>query len=245
MQDQRRYKRFKLDLIEINSKMRFANKVEIVDISFGGVALKADSRLNIGREYLIRLGDEENSLDVKGIVIRSELSGIEERSNGERVSIYTAGIRFRDDSVDKIADFFHNAIQHHKKEKVEMTIDQRINVRFQITAPWEKILSFPAQFKMKEISLNGMLIRTDQPLGIKSVIPLELSLKADNPVHFSGRVASCRMTEGKGQASYEIGVAFLDLTDKDRTLIKTFIDYLAVTRVNAEGEKTDNEVVGE
>ena len=240
MQDHRRHKRFRLDLIDINGKMRFASKVEIVDISFGGVALKADSRLNIGREYLIRLGDGKNSLDVKGIVIRSELSGIEERSNGERVSIYTAGIKFRDDSVDKIADFFHNAIEHGKKEKMEMMVDRRINVRFHITAPWEKILSFPAQFKMKEISLNGMRIRTDQPLGIKSVIPLELSLKADNPIHFAGRVASCRMTEGKGRAHYEIGVEFLDLTDKDRTLLKAFMDYLAVTRVNAEGEKIDN-----
>lgn len=239
MQDHRRYKRFRLDLIEINGKMRFADKVEIVDISFGGVALKADSRLNIGREYVIRLGDGENSLDVKGIVVRSELSGIEERANGERVSIYTAGMRFQEGSEEKIADFFHNAIEHDKKEKVEMMVDRRTNVRFHITAPWEKILSFPAQFKMKEISLNGMLIRTDQALGIKSIIPLELSLKADNPVYFAGRVASCRMTEGKGQAHYEIGVEFLDLTDKERTLLKTFIDYLAVTRVNSEGEKTD------
>jgi hypothetical protein len=143
MQDHRRHKRFRLDLIEINGKMRFADKVEIVDISFGGVALKADSRLNIGREYLIRLGDKENSLAVKGIVVRSELSGIEERANGERVSIYTAGMRFQDGSADKIADFFHNAIEHDKKEKVEMMVDRRINVRFNITAPWEKILSFP------------------------------------------------------------------------------------------------------
>lgn len=237
MQDNRRHKRFKLDLIEINGKMRFANKVEIIDISFGGVALKADSRLNIGREYLIRLGDEGSSLDVKGIVIRSELCGIEERANGERVTIYSAGIRFQDGSADKIADFFHNAIARDKKEKVEMMVDRRINVRFQITAPWEKILSFPAQFKMKEISLTGMRIQTDQSLRKRSIIPLELSLKADSPVFFTGRVASCRMTEDKGQAHYEIGVEFLDLTDKDRKLLKTFIDYLAATRVKAEGEK--------
>jgi c-di-GMP-binding flagellar brake protein YcgR len=237
MQDHRRHKRFKLDLIEINGKMRFANKVEIIDISFGGVALKADSRLNIGREYLIRLGDEENRLDVKGVVIRSELSGIEERANGERVTIYTAGIRFQDGSADKIADFFHNAIARDKKEKVEMMVDRRINVRFQITAPWEKILSFPAQFRMKEISLTGMRIEADQSLRRRSIIPLELSLKPDSPVFFTGRIASCRMMEGKEHAHYEIGVEFLDLTDKDKKLLKTFIDYLAATRVNAEGGK--------
>jgi len=87
MQDKRRHKRFKLDIIEINGKMSLADKVKIIDISLGGIAVKADRRLNIGREYLIRLEDKGKSIDVKGIVVRSELSGIEERDKGERVSI--------------------------------------------------------------------------------------------------------------------------------------------------------------
>jgi hypothetical protein len=31
-----------------------------------------------------------------------------------------------------------------------------------------------------------------------------------------------------GQTNYDIGVEFTDLTDKDKTLLKTFIDYLAL-----------------
>jgi len=38
--DKRRHKRFRLDLREINGKMILAHKVEIIDISLGGVALK-------------------------------------------------------------------------------------------------------------------------------------------------------------------------------------------------------------
>ena len=106
-------------------------------------------------------------------------------------------------------------------------VDRRLTVRFYITTPWEKTLCFPAEFTVKEISLSGMLIQTDQALETESMIPMGLSLKADNPVNFIGRVASCRMTEDKGQAHYEIGVEFKDLTDKDRSLLKTLIDYLA------------------
>ena len=111
MQDKRRHKRFSLDLMEINSKMILADRVEIIDISFGGIALRSDRRLNLSRKYLVKLGDRDSSVDVKGIVIRSELSGIEERANGERVSIYTACMRFEDGSTNKIADFFVNAIE--------------------------------------------------------------------------------------------------------------------------------------
>jgi Tfp pilus assembly protein PilZ len=221
----------------INGKMILADKVEIIDISLGGLALTTDRRLNVGKEYLIKLGDKGRSIDVKGTIVRCELSKIEER-RGERVLIYTAGMMFKDVSPDKIGDFL-NLIEQHKKKEVPVVVDRRLSVRFCITTPWEKTLSFPAQFKVIKISLGGMLIQTEQALGIEGRIPMELSLKPDNPVNFIGRVASCRMTEEKEQ-TYEIGVEFTDLSDKDRTLLQTFIDYLAVMEINAEGEKADN-----
>jgi Tfp pilus assembly protein PilZ len=80
---------------------------------------------------------------------------------------------------------------------------------------------------VKEISLSGMLIQTQEALRIESKVPMGLSLKADNPVNFIGRVVSCRMAGDKEQAYYVVGVEFTDLTDENRMLIKSFIDYLA------------------
>ncbi len=238
MQDKRQYKRYSLDVIEINGKMSLADKVEIIDISVGGVALKADRRLNPGREYMLKLGEKGKSIDVTGVIVRSILSGIEERADGERVTIYTAGMRFKEGSEVKIADFL-KSIEHGKKEASPATDDRRLHVRFQITAPGEKILNFPAQFKVKEISLSGIRIQTEQSLRIESMVPMGLTLNNDSTVNFNGRVASCRKMEDTGQAHYDIGVGFLDLTDRDRTLLKTFIDYLVMLEVNAKGEKAD------
>ncbi len=232
MQDKRRHKRFKLDIIEINGKMSLADKVKIIDISLGGIAIKADRRLNIGREYMIRLEDKGNTIDVRGIVVRSELSGIEERNKGERVSIYTAGMLFKEGQAAKISQFL-NSIEQHKKREVPVAVDRRLSVRFNITAPGEQTLSYPAQFKVKEISLSGMLIRTDQMLAQGSIIPMGLSLNAGSQVNFNGRVASCRTTEYQNQTHYEIGVEFSDLTDRDRALLKTFIDYLTAMESDA------------
>ncbi len=110
LMEKRRHKRFRLDLIKINGTLNMANQVEIIDLSFGGVALRVDRRLNIGREYKFKLGDDGNSIDVNGTVVRCKLNTIEERYNGDRISIYTAGMRFPEDSSDRVADFVRNSV---------------------------------------------------------------------------------------------------------------------------------------
>lgn len=232
MNDKRQFKRYSLNVLEINGKMSLTDKVKILDISEGGVSLKADRRLNIGKEYLLKLQEKGKTLDVKGTVVRSELSGTEESSKGEMVSIYKAGLIFKEGFAEKISDF----LKPLSKTKAPSTVERRLHVRFTITTPQEKILTYPLQFSVKAISLGGMLIQTEQSVEINSSIPMELSLDDDKSVKFIGRVASCVLMENAGQSLYDIGVEFTDLTDEDKVLIKEFIDYLAKFEVkNNEG----------
>jgi hypothetical protein len=234
-QNKRRHKRFKLDLIEISGKMSLTDKVEIINISIGGVALKADRRLNIGKEYLIKLGEKGKTIDVKGVIVRSELSGIEQRANGDQAVIYTAGMMFKEGQEGKIADFL-SLIEQSIQKEVPVTVDRRIDVRFQIITPQEKVLHYPAEFVVKEISLGGMRIHTTQSLDIETRIPMDLSLGADKSITFIGRVASFRNLEGKEPMHYEIGVEFTDIRDNDRTMLKTFIDYLTIMAADDDEE---------
>ncbi len=110
MLEKRRHKRFSLDLIEIKGKLSLADRVEIIDMSFGGVALKVDRRLTVGKECLFTLNDKGKSIDVRGMVARCALKAIEKRFNGGKVTIYTAGMRFNEDTADKIADFVRETI---------------------------------------------------------------------------------------------------------------------------------------
>lgn len=223
MRNKREHTRF--DIIEIQGKMTLANKVEIIDISLGGVALKADRKLDVGREYLIKLGDKGQSIDVKGTVVRSTLVGMEAGTDGESVLIYAAGIKFNEGSENKITAFL-NSVEHHKKEEEALVVERRNTVRFQITAPKEQVLAFPTNFKVKDISLSSMLIQCDQFLGKDSTVPMELYLNENNQLNFIGKVFSCRKVVDKERAYYEIEVTYSDLADKDRALLKKFIDYL-------------------
>lgn len=233
MQNMRRHKRFKLDLVELDGKMFLIDDVQLLDISLGGVSLKVDRELNIGKEYLITLVEKGKSIAVKGIAVHSALSETEERANGERVTIHTARLKFKDGQTAKIAGFL-NSIQQLKKDEVLVTADRRLHVRFHFTIPLDTILSHSAQFRVKKISLSGMLIQSEQALVINSLIPMGLSLNADDPCNFSGRIVTCQMVQDNGRAQYEIGVEFSNLTDKCSTLLKIFIDDLAVTTGNPE-----------
>jgi hypothetical protein len=226
MQNMRRHKRYRLDLIEVNGQLSLSDKVEILDISLGGVAVKVDRRLNIGREYLLKLREQGKALEVKCIVVRAELSGIEQRANGESVTIYTAGMTFKEGSTTRIADFI-KPIEQHKQAKERNTSDRRIDVRFDIGGPLDTLLSYPAQFTVKTISLSGMLIQTEHSLTVESRIPMTLSLNTDNSVTFIGRIAACQKNDDPGSMRFDIGVEFTRLTDKNIALLKTFIDYLA------------------
>jgi c-di-GMP-binding flagellar brake protein YcgR len=223
--DQRRYKRYNLDSVKINGKMVLADKFEIIDISAGGMALKTDKFLNIGKEYVIRLGSKHKCIDVRGRVVRCELSTIERGSDEEGVTIYTAAVMFQDVSPDTITDFI-NASEQVRKVKHSMTPNRRSHVRFYIVAPGETTLQYPTEFKVKKISMTGMLIEADQALPKESRVPMGLSLQdSEPPVTFTGRVASCQKSEGE-EPAYEIGVEFMELVQQNKQVVETFVQYL-------------------
>jgi len=223
MRDMRKHKRFKLDLIDMSSKMSLIGKVEIIDISLGGVALKADRKLNIGKECLLMLGYEDRHINVKGIVVRSELSGIEERGAGEKATIYSAGILFKDESADKVKIFL-DSIENNKKTQVPEQPDWFYHdIRFSITTPSEKVLNLPTHFGIKDISQSGVIIQTDHQLKMDTMVLIELSINACDPASFMGKVVSCRMTQDKVHSNYDIGMELSELTDRDRSLLISFI----------------------
>jgi Tfp pilus assembly protein PilZ len=224
MRNKRKHKRFKLDLIDLNSKMSLVGKVEIIDISLGGVALKADRKLNIGKECLMMLEHEGKQINVKGIVVRSELSGIEEKADGETVTIYSVGILFKDESIGMVEAFLDSIEQDKKTYVLEQADWLYRDIRFSITTSGEKVLNLPTQFCVKDISQKGVIIQTDHQLKVDSIVLLELSLNACDPVSFVGKVVSCRRPQDKVHANYDIGVEFSNLTDQGRSLLMRFLD---------------------
>ncbi len=222
MRDKRRYKRFTWNITEVNARLMFAAEVEVIDISIGGILLKANRRLNIGHEYALKLNDKNKIIPVKGTVAWSSLGDSKAGEDGEVVPIYSAGMKFASMSTERI-DELQNYIERHKKAEVHLIQGSRLNVRFHLDNTERAVVNIPASHEIREISYGGMVIECAQEFEVESTIPMSLSLHEDKLIKFTGRVASCRVVYCDTQKSYAIGIEFLDLTDKDREVLRTFI----------------------
>jgi hypothetical protein len=103
--DMRQHKRYKLNETEIYVKLVFANEVKINDISLGGISFKADRRINIGKEYLLKLEYKKSEISTKGIVVWALLSKSQADSKGNAIPIYSYGLKFKNTSNEQIKQF--------------------------------------------------------------------------------------------------------------------------------------------
>jgi hypothetical protein len=219
MGEKRRHPRYSLDDMKVNGRMLFATDVKILDISVGGVSLKANGRLHIGCEYELKLQSRQRFLLLKAVVVRSSLSRTGEAAGGETAPVYTAGMSFTKMSPEKVAELADFIENHKKDEKEEPCVvsGSRAHVRFHISNPEKAVLALPENYPVKKISLNGLLIESVFPFRVESTYPMELSLQED-AIAVLGRVVSCREEEG----GYAVGIEFLNLKDRDQRVLSAF-----------------------
>ena len=226
MRDKRKHKRFTLNDLEVSGKMISATEMKVVDISVSGISLQVDRRLNLGGEYSLKL-EGKKAVSLRGTVVWCSLIATRKSSSGEMMPIYSAGLQFKNITVEKTTELL-NFIEDYKIEEVPATGGSRFNIRFHIKDPEKAILNFSESYRVKTISLGGMHIECIQDLEIESRIPMEIFVHEDAPVTFVGRVASCEAMDSNGQKQYRIGIEFLDLTEKDREVLASFIDQSAM-----------------
>jgi c-di-GMP-binding flagellar brake protein YcgR len=222
MGDKRRHKRFIIEGMDVECNMIVAAPVKLLDISLGGASILTDRRLAMGSEYSLKIQGDEGSIKLKGLVIWEELADSRKNPNGEVTPLYRAGIRFKSALTDKgaeILDFMGDTIDTTPPQSRLKGLRVKI-----INDRTKAILDFHKAHTVKTIGMGGMLIETGQAMQEESKFRMQLLLPEEKrPVVFVGRVASCLETAGK-KASYDVGVEFLDMPEKDRARLKEFID---------------------
>jgi c-di-GMP-binding flagellar brake protein YcgR len=220
VQDKRRHPRFSVEGLQ--GMVMFTTPVEVVNMSMGGAAVRADMRLNIGREYVLRLDVDGQGLSVKGIVVWSTLSGIRRNEQGESVSQYSAGLKFRDvvtDEIEKLLGFIDdNKVNPEKRLS---------GLRFRVQTPGRAVLDAAQGYEVLLISLSGMLIRTEQDLALEGVHPMEIIPAGESAIRFTGRVASTVEVQEDGPTFHEIGIEFLEMSANDRARLDAFVATLS------------------
>jgi len=221
MPDNRRHKRFAVDDMEIHGKMVFASEVKVVNISISGISIKADRRLDIGSEYTLKIESSEKILSLRGVVVWSNICGSRAGSHGDQVPLYAAGLRFTDVLSDRMTELL-DFIELHKTDP-----DHRVTgLRFRIDSAERAVMNFPSSYRVKRMSISGMLIESSQALEVDAKFAMEMSLPDDQTVRFTGKVSSCRLVPSKAPETYHIGISFLSMPEKDRERLGEFFAML-------------------
>jgi Tfp pilus assembly protein PilZ len=210
MLERRRHKRFTVDVMEIQGRMMFANEVEILDISLGGVSVKVDRRVNIGNEYKLKIECKNKILPVKAVVVWASLSETKKDALGNIIPIYTAGMRFTEVTADKLREIADFIEAHTRDEDRQIDIfeksGRRLYARVRVIVPSKATLDFQETYRIKEISLGGALIESEHTMEINNRLQMEISLTDDAPIALLGRVASCRILNEQEPVLYGIGI---------------------------------------
>lgn len=222
--DGRSRRRFSRYTVEgVHGKMVFASQVEILNLSLGGVAITADRRLEIGAQYNLKLELGQRMAGVNGVVAWSVLTGLRKAEKGEAVPEYSAGLKFNDVLTDKLKDLIDFIDSNKVSEEHRLS-----GIRFEIKAPGKALIDTLGTYRVKLISLSGMLIETEHSLELEDVYEMQILASDDEPIRVSGRVASClEVEEDKGPRHFEIGIEFVDMSAEDRSRLEAFVGRIA------------------
>lgn len=218
MDEMRHYKRFVVEGIE--GTLMFTTDIEVLNISINGIALRSKRRLEIGREYTLKLEYKDKTVSMTGVVVWSVLSELHRDRNAENVPFYKVGMRFSDVVSSKMAillDFIEN---------YKIRPDLRLNLRFDVRAPDKAVLGGPHDYSVKKVSKGGMLIETDIPLDLEERLTMQVSIDGHDAIRFIGRIASCIEIADALPKHFDIGVEFIDMAEDDRKRLEEFIGTL-------------------
>jgi hypothetical protein len=217
--DRRRSKRYNVDTIHGN--LLYSADINIVDISLGGVAIETSKRLNISKEYSLKIKYKDSILNLRGIIVWSLLSRTKTQKTGEVIPVYKAGMKFAHSMDEKTRELM-KFIEENKTETIEKRM---LAVRFKIKKVDDAIIDHTYEYKIKQISLSGMLIETDNSFDVESRCVMELVLD-NSTLSLVGRVVNCVEFTTENIILYHIGIEFVEISDEDKSYLKGFLDSL-------------------
>lgn len=217
--ENRKNKRYVVEGLQGN--VLYTSDIEVLNISIDGAAIETPRRLEINREYTFKLKFGENTLNLKGKIVWAFLISKENKQTGSVMPVYRAGIRFTDTLSEK-AGLLQDFINQNRTRRLENRLG---GVRFKLTGNKTMQVDVPHEYKVKKISLSGMLVETGVPLEIDSQCELELFVNSHN-LKILSKISNIREIADNGITKYEIGIEFLKMSEHDEDILISFINSL-------------------
>ncbi|TAN40173.1 MAG: hypothetical protein EPN25_08525 [Nitrospirae bacterium] len=225
--NKRKHRRFTVDVTAVQGNAFFDSEVIINDVSVTGVSFQTDKRPEQGQEYYLRIVDDQADMGLRGRVIWVLETRADAVHEGEQQLSYTAGMQFIDlqqESLAHLISFIEtHLIERHTLMKFHAMSGCRCNIRFHVDRNEKASLNLPESYRVREISLGGMLMESHHRVEPGSVLHLDMTIPPDLHLNFSGRAVSCVPSGDQVDPRFDVGISFTDLPEPDRAGLKDFI----------------------
>lgn len=226
----RRHRRFAVDVLDMKGNAVFAYAVMIQDISVTGVSLRTDQKLEINRQYALRIIDDRRDLSFVGTVIWTTDASDREQKTNEPFR-YTAGLQFTDISQEnevRLIEFIGSHLaDHYTRIKAHEMSGYRCNIRYRVDPDEAALLSMSENYRVLKLSLGGILIEAEHSFDPGTRLSMEMSMPDAKVLAFIGRVASSVASPDR-EDRFHIGVAFTEVAGEDRDRLKSLIRKLYI-----------------
>ncbi|MEW6053004.1 MAG: PilZ domain-containing protein [Nitrospirota bacterium] len=223
MVERRRNLRVAVTVMNMKGRTVFTSRVQILNLSVGGIALKISRRLMKGKQYVLRLEGRGKVLNLTGSV---EWSSFHEE--GKTVpGAYMVGMKFNNVSKEKMAEI-HGFIEGFRKEQtgtpdVSYLSGTRAYVRFQIHSPDKAVLYGQEKFRLINVSLSGMLVESEDLLQTGEKLVMEINRSKQKVIKCLGRIVTSQPFRRDDREYSRIGVEFVNMSEKDREMLKEIV----------------------
>jgi hypothetical protein len=167
---------------------------------------------------------------VIGTTMWSRLSKSLKDSHGNIIPIYSAGLKFTDISDEKISEI-EKFIKIHmlnvlKQTNIYRPDGLRLYVRVPLENPEQASILYHEDCKVKELSLSGMLIESENAIEVEKKTPMEVRLTKNKSVTLQGRIVLCKLVKDKYPDLYNVGIEIVEISEDDKEILKSFIQLL-------------------
>lgn len=215
----RRHKRVSVD--GISGNILYTSDLEVLNISIDGAAIETTKRLDLNREYTFKIKYHDKFLNLRGRVMWAVLISKEKKETNVSIPVYRAGVKFTDTLSEK-ANLLLKFIEENRIKKIEKRLR---GIRFKISNKEKVKIDYPYTYKVKMLSLSGMLLETKFPLNIDSQYDLELFIN-EEVIRAASKVVNCEKVESQEPPTYNIGIKFINISEEDKKNLNLFIDSL-------------------
>lgn len=215
--EKRRFRRYDVD--SVNGKLLHSSDINILNISLHGAAIATTKSLKLDREYSLNLKFEGKTHTLRGKVVWFVLSHSTTSAKGDVVPVYKAGIRF----TDVLTDEASGLIAYVEKSRPGDMDKRHLGVRFRVFQPSSAMIEMSSEYRIRTISLAGMLIESDTPHNVDSLRELEINI-GGTLLAVTGRIVNQSEVKSESGTRYDIGIEFIKMLDNDRSLLVSYLE---------------------